>query len=200
MGRIGTVISWVTRQFTGYVKYDPGGRELLQGQLFNDSGVDAPALNNDSIASISVQGTGKTVVVGSVDTKNPSVALQGERRTYSRSLDGTIVVTQYMRRDGSISVINDVGSYQLNADGSVVIQNDAGSYQLNADGSTLIQNGVGSFELQASGECLINGAKITTGGDVITANGVSLNNHPHNQPNDSGGNTEQPTLPPTPTG
>lgn len=42
-----------------------------------------------------------------------------------------------------------------------------------------IQNDSGYFLLKESGEVEINGARITTGGDVITASGISLDNHVH---------------------
>lgn len=70
---------------------------------------------------------------------------------------------------------------------------------LKRDGTAIIQNSAGVFTLQPDGEFNINGARITTGGDVITASGVSLDNHPHNQGSDSGGDSEQPTDAPTPT-
>ncbi len=71
--------------------------------------------------------------------------------------------------------------YARNGSGSV-----ACSIQLKSDG-TIILN---------STEVTINGARITENGDVITAGGISLKNHTHNQANDSGGNIEAPTDPP----
>lgn len=56
-----------------------------------------------------------------------------------------------------------------------------------------ISNSNGNATLQSNGEWDINGAKITPNGDVITANGVSVNNHYHNQGNDSDNNSQQPT-------
>lgn len=70
---------------------------------------------------------------------------------------------------------------------------------LKSDGSAIIANSAGTFELQPSGAFVINGVTITPTGDVITATGVSLNGHPHTQGDDSGGDSQQPTAPPTPT-
>lgn len=70
---------------------------------------------------------------------------------------------------------------------------------LKNDGSATISNATGTLILQADGEFNINGARITTGGDIITASGVSLDNHPHAQGNDTGGDTEVDTDPPTAT-
>lgn len=74
---------------------------------------------------------------------------------------------------------------------SMVIQNRDGSVKISLNSSRI--------KMQSPSDIEINGAKITPSGDVVTASGVSLDNHPHNQPNDSGGNTEQPTDAPTAT-
>ncbi len=74
---------------------------------------------------------------------------------------------------------------------SMVIQNRDGSVKISLNSSRI--------KMQSPSDIEINGAKITPSGDVVTASGVSLDNHPHNQSNDSGGNTEQPTEPPTAT-
>lgn len=70
---------------------------------------------------------------------------------------------------------------------------------LKSDSSAIISNENGTITLQADGEVNINGARITTGGNVITASGVSLDNHPHNQGADSAGDTQQATDAPTAT-
>lgn len=49
-----------------------------------------------------------------------------------------------------------------------------------SDGSVMISNALGSAELKADGELLHgSGAKITTDGDVVTSDGISLRNHVH---------------------
>ena len=65
-------------------------------------------------------------------------------------------------------------AYSRNAAGAIVAE-----LHLKADGSVLISNAAGSFELGADGAVSINGAQITTLGDVISALMVSLNNHLH---------------------
>lgn len=84
--------------------------------------------------------------------------------------------------------------YARSADGAPMVE-----VWLKNDGSAIIQNSAGVFTLQPDGEFNINGARITTGGDVITAAGVSLNNHPHSQGVDSDNNSQAATNPPTPT-
>ena len=68
---------------------------------------------------------------------------------------------------------------------------------LQNDGSCVVTNGAGTLLLQPDGEFNINGARITTDGDVITAAGVSLDNHTHAQGADSDGNGQVETNPPT---
>lgn len=70
---------------------------------------------------------------------------------------------------------------------------------IKADGAIRGENAAGYFELEPGGDFWVNGARITVDGDVITSDGVSLRNHPHNQGNDSGNDSEVPTDPPTPT-
>lgn len=50
---------------------------------------------------------------------------------------------------------------------------------LKNDGSIFIENGFGHVRLEANGTVKINGATVTTGGDVVSAGGVSLSNHAH---------------------
>lgn len=70
---------------------------------------------------------------------------------------------------------------------------------LKADGTLRGENAAGWFELRPSGEFVANGARLTTSGDVVTSDGVSLRNHFHEQPADSGGDAESPTATPTAT-
>ena len=66
--------------------------------------------------------------------------------------------------------------------------------------SLVIQSKTGSVKIALNLSTNIitaNGAQITEDGDVVTAAGVSLNNHVHAQGVDSDGNTQQPTEPPT---
>lgn len=66
-----------------------------------------------------------------------------------------------------------------------------------SDGSARLSNASGYLELEAGGDVVGNGARMTTDGDVVTSDGVSLRWHTHAQGNDSDSNTEQETEPPT---
>ncbi len=79
--------------------------------------------------------------------------------------------------------------YSTNEDGNTV----KAEIFIKNTGSILIKNDIGSFEMKVNGEFEINGATITTGGDFITASGISLDNHTHPQGPDSATNTQQNT-------
>lgn len=72
------------------------------------------------------------------------------------------------------------------------------SFRLEGGGEAVLDNSEGaSFKMKTDGSFDINGAIITPSGDVISSTGKSLSLHTHNQPNDSHGDTQSPTLPPT---
>ena len=75
---------------------------------------------------------------------------------------------------------------------------DASQYVwLKSDNSITMGNGAGNMTLGADGTFTINGARITPDGKVYDANGVELGGHTHAQGNDSNGDSEQETDPPT---
>lgn len=65
----------------------------------------------------------------------------------------------------------------LKNDNSISMDNGVAKFDVLADGTTLMKNGAGMFQLMADGSFLINGLTITPDGDVITADGISLNTH-----------------------
>lgn len=104
--------------------------------------------------------------------------------------------------------------------GAVVLQNRNGSVKIAIDDTEIrIVNGnvrgvigASAVDWVAPGGFTINGTVIDSAGDIQTANGarstaggfitnsgVSLDDHTHNQGNDSDGNSQVPTDPPTPT-
>lgn len=120
-------------------------------------------------------------------------------------LPGDYIITVDIQRSGGAAVVgyldpkNDQKAtagekriYARSGDGASIVE----LWLKNTGEATLVNNS-GYMTLKPSGEVEINGARITPGGDVISATGVSLNNHTHTQGNDSGGSTEVPTNPPT---
>lgn len=187
MGRIARVISFLRGERNGAkvsdVKTDAGGGANVTAEHFQPAGDDAFPLDSDYVIINPVAGTGREVVTGYLDPLNAPKANAGDKRIYARDAsDGSVVVEVWLKNDGT-----------------AIVSNSNGSFTLSPDGSIKGLNGAGVFELEVGGDFVANGAKMTTSGDVVTASGVSLDNHPHAQPNDSGGNTEQPTSAPTPT-
>lgn len=113
---------------------------------------------------------------------------------FKQSYDQSKPNTKRMHNFSDSRFIPDImTNFTINAEDSdsMVIQNRDGSVKISLNSSRIKMHSPSDIE--------INGAKITPSGDVVTASGVSLDNHPHNQSNDSGGNTEQPTDAPTAT-
>lgn len=66
-----------------------------------------------------------------------------------------------------------------------------GSYiYFNENNEILFSNGLGNVIINNNGSININGVTITLDGDIVTASGISLNNHIHT--GDSGGTTSPP--------
>lgn len=204
MGRLAKILSFVRAERRGAkvsdVKADPGGGPNITAEHFAPTGEDAHPLPGDYVATSRAAGTGRETAVGYLDPKNESKAQAGEKRIYARDPDtGDVVVEIWLKNDGEALAINANGSVKLRPDGGSVVTTPESTFDCAADGSITGQNANGAFSLETGGDFVVNGAKITTGGDVVSATGVSLNNHPHNQGSDSNGDTEQPTDAPTPT-
>lgn len=187
MGRLAKLLSFIRTVRNGAnvsdVKIDPGGGPNITAQHFADPGDDSFPLTTDYPVSIDVAGSGRESIVGYVDPLNTPVAQPGDKRIYARDANsGAIVVEVWLKNDGTATIFNSSGNYILKPDGEHKIFNDNGT-----------------FILQPDGEFNINGARITIGGDIITASGVSLDNHFHEQGADSDGDSEVATDPPTAT-
>lgn len=164
------------------VKLNPGGGPNVTAEHFSAPGDDAHPLPGDYVVGVPIQRSGGSAVVGYLDPKNDQKAAAGDKRIYARNSAGASIVELWLKNDGTAVLENAKGSVVLKLTGEIDSRNTNGYYTLKDDG-----------EIEA------NGARITTGGDVITASGVSLDNHPHNQGNDSDGDSEVPTDPPTAT-
>lgn len=180
MGLIGRVLSFTRTLRNGArvsdVKLDPGGGPNRTAQHFSPAGDDAYPMPGDYLYVGSDPQRGRVSAVGYVDPVNAPRAALGEKRIYARDSSGVWVVEVWLK-----------------ADGTAAIANASGSVTLKPDGAILGQNGAGQFELEAAGDFVANGAKMTTDGDVVTSDGVSLRSHYHTQGNDSNGDTEADT-------
>lgn len=186
MGLIGKISGFFRTERGGdklsEVKANVGPSSLVTCPHFEDAGSESHPLDSDLAITVDLPNSWGHAVVGYSDVVNSKITNPGEKRIYARNAIGDIVSSFYLKNDGSGIWSNGVVEFELKANGSATIANSAGS-----------------FEMESGGDVVINGVTITKLGDVKSATGVSLNNHPHSQPNDGGGDTEQPTLAPTPT-
>lgn len=169
MARIGTVLSWTARAISGFIKNNTGGRNVVNSELFNDAGVDAPPLPGDSVVSVWPRRSGRPAAVGSVDTKNASTASPGERRTYGRDSEGTIVSVLLQQGDGAVALSNLTGMVTIAANGDISLTNGTASISITGAAVTIT----------ASGGVDINGAIIDTAGDIRDGTDVSVGDHQH---------------------
>ena len=73
--------------------------------IYGSPGDDSRPLIADSVAYIEGNNTGSKTAVGFLDTKNPPVSGDGERRLYSRDLNGAIQALIFLK-DNGIAEIN----------------------------------------------------------------------------------------------
>lgn len=108
MGMIARLKQWVRTSRNGAqiseAKLDPGGGALLLSESFSAPGEDSQPLDTDYLAIMRVQGTGRAVVVGTLDPKNADQSGPGERRLYSRDSGGNVVSSIWLKADGSIAL------------------------------------------------------------------------------------------------
>ena len=178
-GFIARVLSFTRLPISGDVKAQLGGRIRRTLPHFDSPGEDSPPLVVDKGVGLHVEGTGTSVGVGYVDTINPGTALPGEKRLLGRTTVGAIVSEIFQRADGSILIKNPFACVVVGSEGAITLENLSALVSLGVDGAVLVENEAGGAELSAAGLWTINGATITTDGDVVTADGISLNNHTH---------------------
>jgi hypothetical protein len=158
MGLIAKVLSFarVTRHSAKFteVKADPGAGAIVVAEQFAPSGDDSPPLVYDYMVIVPTTGSGRGAVVGYIDTENEGEAAAGERRMYSRDSGGNIKSVLWLKADGSVTVSNDTGSFELQAGGDIVL------------------NGV---TINTSGE--INASKVSA--PSVEAGGKELAGHTH---------------------
>lgn len=177
MARIGRVLSLtrVTREGAKLsdVKVRTDGGAALTLDHTGAPGDDCPPLPGDYVAIVPGEGTGRGTAVGYVDPKNQGTAAPGEKRYIGRNAEAVEVCELYLQSDGAASLSN--------ANGSVV---------LGADGSITLSSPEGSIGLTAAGSVSINGAVVSSVGEISNAIGIILGTHTHDL--SGGGVTEGP--------
>lgn len=110
------------------VKCAPGGNADITVEHFSDSGDDAHPLPDDYLFVVEAPGTGRWVAVGYIDTVNDPKATPGEKRMYSRNIDGQPVTEIWLKSDGTIAIYGD-GDIELNGNTDFAVRfNELESY------------------------------------------------------------------------
>jgi hypothetical protein len=156
------------------VKLNPGGGANITGKHTASPGEDAHPLPDDFPAFVPSYGEGRQNIVGYVDAQNPLVAGIGERRTYARDTNGTIVNTIWQFNDGSVLVMNDSCMTAWNPDGTIASTNGTGTSTIKPSGEIDHSNTAGgNVTVLASGVVNINGVTFSLTGDVSSPANIS---------------------------
>lgn len=201
MGRIGKI-----QYFTGTsrhgaavsdVQVNPGGGPNITGEHFSGIGDDSHPLPGDYVALVSCPGTGRELSVGYLDPNCDQKASAGEKRIYARDHAGGSVVEIHLKNTGTARISNDSANIEVKDTGEITAENGACNISMEATGEIKLSNSAGYITILASGTVDINGFIIGLDGNVTTASGIGMNQHVHAQDNDSAGNTEIDTKPPS---
>lgn len=101
------------------VTVDHGGGANKTAEHFGPAGDDSQPLPGDFASIGTDRGSGRELVHGYSDSKNPSKAGPGEKRTYARALDGNVVGEVWLRNDGSLEATGKGGSITIAPDGTM---------------------------------------------------------------------------------
>jgi hypothetical protein len=107
------------------VVVDLGGGNLATVEHFADPGEDSPPLTHDVAAGDDAPGQGNLQAYGYADTKNPSLASPGEKRTYARDPQGNTKCHVWQKGDGTIviEVLNQgTAPIEIKSQGTILVQ------------------------------------------------------------------------------
>lgn len=97
---------------------------------------------------------------------------------------------------------NDKVKVSLSPEGQILIETPKGSFEMSPDGSGSLRNSSGYITLETSGQVIMNGARVTTSGNMITKRGVDLEKfydgylqHIHGGVESGGSSTNVPSNP-----
>lgn len=173
MGRIAKILSFIRNPVNDInktdVKLNPDGGSNINAQHFSSPGDDAFPLNTDFVVTTKVQGEGKEAAIGYADPKNAPKTSSGEKRIYSRDVNGDEIAEIWLKNDGTIEIANQNGSVKINTDGTIEIISptiiDITAPTINLTGTVVVTGTIAA-------------TSIATTGDVV-ANGKSLETHTH---------------------
>jgi len=102
---------------------DQAGEQLLTLADYPPLGDDALPLPGDFVAVGDMTGNGVARASGYVDTKNPGVALPGEKRIYARDPDdGSVVAEIWLKGAGDIAIKSIKAGGKINLNGVEIDQ------------------------------------------------------------------------------
>jgi tricorn protease-like protein len=111
--------SWLAGNRTAHLNIR--GNQSITAMNYTAPGDDAQPLPGDPVLLISLSDRGSNIIVATADTQNAPVAQPGEKRLYSRKIDGTAAVQVWLKRTGEIVISNSAGSITMSAAGLVNI-------------------------------------------------------------------------------
>ena len=159
MGRLATIISYLANK-VNRVRVALGSVEEITSQMVTPAGYESVPLKGDKAFMVEGRKTGEYFHTGVLSRKNS--LKDGESRIFARNSGGVVVA--------SVTVFND---------GSALVGNKNADIAITPDGGVILTNRNGGVTVQPDGAIEANGATITLDGDVVTAAGISLNNHGH---------------------
>lgn len=173
MGMIGKVLSYVyaklgeSEDAVADIKFNPGGGANQTTWHAEPANQTSQPLAGDFVVVMPIPGEGKTVAVAFIDPKNPQDIAAGEHKTYSRDETGAIKCSVHLKADGTITINNDAGSFEMQAGGNVII-----------NGVTIDTSGniTGAADVTASGTV---GADTVAATSSLTGAGIEHVGHVH---------------------
>lgn len=125
MGRIGRVIAVENNTSDGDnvrdVKIDIGGGQNLLAPLLQSSGVDAPPLPDDYVATVTHPGDNNETTAAFVDPSSDLKSENGEFRAFGRDTTKTQKNEVHLKGDGTISINNHLGTLEILPTGMIVL-------------------------------------------------------------------------------
>ncbi len=158
------------------LRVDPGGGPNVTPSHSAPPGYDAQPLPGfDYAVAVSVKGTGRSAVVGYVDTLTEPETGPGEIVVYARDPSTGLRVSElYLGDDGRLSLDN----LEKGAFISIARLGDISLHAANKSVAITNNNG-GEIKLKNDGSVTINGATISLAGEITNAAGTVLGTHTH---------------------
>jgi hypothetical protein len=93
----------------------------VKGETYGPSGDDSPGLEDDRVYLGSIDGQGRSVVIGNLVVSQGAEA--GEKILYSRDTNGNVKAKIYIKKDGGIEIEGAGADVEIFSDNNLVLQN-----------------------------------------------------------------------------